>query len=816
MRPTRRTSDPMPIHERQPAATTCRHHARERGAAAAAGRLSSRTGRWRPPLSRLAAVALAVAASACSLAAAAASLPLIPRAAQVDMAAGSVRIDAGTRIFVAAGDAPARRVAGQLAELLARTRGLRLAVSSGTPPSGRPAITLHLAAAAPVAQAEGYALDIDAAGARIAARDEAGLFYGAVSLWQLLTADGGQGPAVLPAARVRDWPRFAWRGLMIDSARHMQSVAEIERLLGQMAQHKLNVLHWHLSDDQGWRLQIKRHPELTRIGAWRVPPNAGEDGEPARYGGFYTQDQVREVVAYAAARHITVVPELDMPGHAQAAVAAYPRLGVTGQRPPVSVDWGVNPYLYNVDEATFRFLEEVLDEVMALFPSRYIHVGGDEAIKDQWQASPAVQAKRRALGLKDEDALQGWFIGRIGRYLAAHGRRLVGWDEILAGGVPADAAVMSWRGVDGAVAAARQGHDVVLSPSPQLYFDHVQSARLDEPAGRPPVIDLASVYAFEVVPKGLDTAQARHVLGAQANLWTEHMPGAAHLEHAAFPRLDALAEAVWTPAARRDWPDFLARLPAQLARYRRQGIGYADSAFAVDVGVDRNAALASGTARVALASQSGAGTIRYSLDGSVPGPASPIYRNPLAVKLPAKVIAVALDARGVPLAAPRQRVLDAAHLLSLGGAELRNCPGSDFALRAQPEPDAATLAPVYNVDVFDSCWVYPQARLDGIAAVHVEAARLPRNYALAHEAAKVVSRTPATAHGELVVRQDRCDGPVLASLPLPAPAAGNRRFALDGTLPAQRGVHDLCLIFTAPSTGPLYAIGRIALVPASP
>jgi hexosaminidase len=759
----------------------------------------------------LAGVILAALPVRVAHAATAATIPLIPLPAQLDAGRGSFNVDAYTPIVVADHAASTQRTARYLAELIARTRGLHLSVRQGT--AKVPAIVLLRDPQAPVANREGYALDVTPEGIRITARDDAGLFYGAVTLWQLLTPDAQHGAMQLPAVHIRDQPRFAWRGLMLDSARHFQSVAEIEQLLNQMAQHKLNVFHWHLTDDQGWRIQIKRYPELTRIGAWRTPPDAGHEGEPQRYGGFYTQDDIRRVVAYAAERHITVVPEIDMPGHAQAVVAAYPQFGVTGKRPPVSVDWGVNPYLYNVDDAAFRFITNVLDEVMALFPSKYIHVGGDEAVKDQWQTSPAVQAKMHALGLKDEDALQGWLIDRVGRYLDAHGRRLIGWDEILDGGVPADATVMSWRGTKGAIKAAQQGHDVVLSPAPDLYLDQLQSDRADETAGRTPVRDLASVYSFEPVPKELDTAQAQHVLGAQANAWTEHMPTMQHVEHAAFPRLAALSEVDWSPAAARDWSSFTSRLPAQFARYRAQGIAYADSAFAADIALDRHAALASGTAQVSLSNQAGSGVLHYTLDGSVPGRDSPEYRQPLVVKLPTTVRAVTLAADGSMLAAPRQRMLSRADLLSISGNEMPNCPGSDFRLRVQPLPDATSLAPVYSINLFNTCQLYPLTPMEGMATIRVDAVRLERNYALAHEAKLVVSHPHTTSFGELVVHQDRCDGPVLVGMPLPDPARSARRFALHASLPAQHGEHALCLLYTAPIDGPLYALDRVALLP---
>jgi hexosaminidase len=756
-------------------------------------------------------LALAVLPLRATLASEATPPSLIPLPAQFQLQPGRFTVDADTPIVLADHDAATKQTAAYLIDLLARTRGLRLRVAEGG--KAARAIVLQRDPQAPVEQAEGYMLTVTPQGIRIVARDDAGLFHGAITLYQLLTPDAEQGAVAVPALSIRDWPRFRWRGLMLDSARHFQSVAEVESLLDQMAQHKLSVLHWHLTDDQGWRIQIKRYPELTRIGAWRTPPDAGHDGEPRRYGGFYTQDEIRRVVAYAAARHITIVPEIDMPGHAQAAVAAYPQLGVTGKQPGVSTDWGVNPWLYNVDENTFTFIDNVLDEVMALFPSKYIHVGGDEAIKDQWQASPAVQAKMHALGLKNEDALQGWFIDRIGQYLDRHGRKLVGWDEILeSDNLPADATVMSWRGIDGAIKAALLGHDVVMSPSPALYFDHVQGDLADEYAGRLGVESLKNVYGFQVVPGVLSAAQAKHVLGVQANLWTEHLPTFGHVEHAAFPRLDALSEVAWSPPAINHWPGFLARLPAQFERYRAQHVNVADSAFAVDIATDRNLALVTGKATVTLATQTGFGAIRYTLDGSAPTPASPRYNVPFNATLPVTVRAASFAADGSRLAAPRERVLDRAALLSLPGNMLPNCPGSDFRLRLQPMPDAKSIQPVYAVNVFDTCQLFPATWMNGIAAIHVDAVRLPRNFALAHEQKLVVSRPHATPFGELVVRADQCDGPVLASLPLPDPAHGARNFALDAKLPAQQGEHALCLIYTAPVDGPLYALGRVTLL----
>lgn len=635
-----------------------------------------------------------------------------------------------------------------------------------------------------------------------------GLFYAGISLWQLLSAAPPEaGVRRIANGIIVDHPRFRWRGLMLDSVRHMQSVATIKTVLEQMAEHKLNVFHWHLTDDQGWRLPVDGYPELTRIGAWR------KDGNGKRYGGFYTRAQIREIVAYAAERHIMVIPEIDMPGHAQAAVASYPWAGVTGRRPPVSQDWGVNPYLFNIDARTFKLIHAVLDEVMALFPSRYIHAGGDEAIKDQWQASPTIRKRLHQLGLDDADALQAWFMHRISNYLAQHGRRMLGWDEILDGGAPDNAVVMSWRGGKGAVKAASQGHDVVMAPSGELYFDHVQSSRSDEISGRLPVISLADVYAYDPAPPALDARARKHVLGAQANVWTEHLPGAGHVLRAIFPRIDALAEVLWSPPSKRNWDDFLQRLSPQLGRYAAGNVAWSDSAFAVDITVDRAHALASGSARVMLSNQAGFGTIRYTLDGSTPNSQSPRYTGPFPVTLPTTVAALALDDHGKPLSHPRQRVLSHAALLSLSGNTLPNCPGSDFRLRVQPAANATSLAPDYSVNVFDACQMYPPTALDGVGAIRIDVARLPRNYALAHEVDKVIRRTHRTPQGELVARLDDCDGRVVASMPLPPPGQDPQRFTLEHALPQLRGTHAICLQFDVPIPGPLYGLDQVSLLP---
>jgi len=354
----------------------------------------------------------------------------------------------------------------------------------------------------------------------------------------------------------------------------------VKRFLDLMALHKLNVFHWHLVDDQGWRLEIKKYPKLTEIGAWRAQSprpggNLGGDGVP--HGGYYTQEEVRDIVAYAAARFIRVVPEIELPGHSSAAIASYPELGNTdapGFAPRVQERWGVFPYLYAPKPTTFAFLDDVFTEVLALFPGTFIHVGGDEAVKTQWENSPAAQAFLRANGLKDSHELQGWFIQRTERFLSAHGRRLVGWDEIQEGGLAPGATMMAWRDVKWAVAAARRGHDVVLAPTSHTYFDYTEGTPEEEGEKVGRQLTLEKVYAFDPVPEALEPEFRAHVLGAQGQLWSEHLEGWAKVERRALPRVSALAEVLWSPQQKRDYADFRARLPWLLARFDRLGANY--------------------------------------------------------------------------------------------------------------------------------------------------------------------------------------------------------------------------------------------------
>jgi len=512
---------------------------------------------------------------------------VIPAPERAELLGGEFSLAPQTRI-ASGNDAGSQRVAQYFAELLRRSSGLSLQVGERPDPAPAQGGIAFLIDRDADASPEAYSLSILPQGVTVSASDPRGLLYGAVTLWQLLGPEAGAAaPVSIPAMRVADAPRFRWRGLMLDSARHYQSPEFIERLIDWMALHKLNVLHWHLTDDQGWRLEIRKYPRLAQIGAWRVPAGAGpaadvdpSTGKPRRYGGYYSQDTVRRIVQHAAARNVTIVPEIEMPGHATAALVAYPELGVDGHAPAsVPADWGIYPNLYNVDDATFEFIEDVLSEVIELFPGEYIHVGGDEAVKVQWQSSRRVQQLMRERGVADMHALQSYFTQRVGRFLSAHGRRLVGWDEILEGGLAPEATVMSWRGIDGAVAAAAAGHDAVLSPWPTFYFDNRQGAGITEPPGRGRIVSLEDVYRFDPMPGQLAAGQQRHILGVQANLWTEHMRTEERVQWMAVPRAAAIAEIGWSPPERLDFADFRSRLDIAFAWYRALGFGYADTEF---------------------------------------------------------------------------------------------------------------------------------------------------------------------------------------------------------------------------------------------
>ncbi|MFI7238497.1 beta-N-acetylhexosaminidase [Streptomyces cyaneofuscatus] len=447
----------------------------------------------------------------------------------------------------------------------------------------------------PALAPEAYRLTVDAEAVRITGGSAAGLFWGAQTFRQLLGPDAFRRAPIapgrtwhVPAVVIEDTPRFSWRGLMLDVSRHFLPKDDVLRYLDLLAAHKLNVFHFHLTDDQGWRVEIKRYPRLTEAGAWRSRTKYGhrasELWDETPHGGYYTQDDIREIVAYAAERHIRVVPEIDIPGHSQAAISAYPELGNTDVTDTTTLSvwdtWGINPNVLAPTDNTLRFFEGVFEELLGLFPaatSPFIHVGGDECLKDQWKESATAQARIAELGLKDEDELQSWFIRHFDSWLTARGRRLIGWDEILEGGLAEGAAVSSWRGYAGGIAAAEAGHDVVMCPEQQVYLDHRQDGGPDEPMPIGYVRTLEDVYRFEPVPPGLSEEAVRHILGTQANVWTEVMQNRSRVDYQVFPRLAAFAEVAWSslPApADRDFTGFEERMTAHYARLDALGVDY--------------------------------------------------------------------------------------------------------------------------------------------------------------------------------------------------------------------------------------------------
>ncbi len=514
-----------------------------------------------------------------------ATIAVIPRPAHVTMGQGMFHIERGTEIRVLHSG---RHIGEQLADYLEPAMGWRLPVRVGGTPSGSELVFIRDSSLHSLGT-EGYRLSVTAHRLTVRAPETAGLFYGIQTIRQLLPTDIFRDAPVdstdwsMPAVTIEDQPRFRWRGAHLDVVRHFMPKEFVKKYIDLLALHKMNSFHWHLTDDQGWRIEIKKYPKLTEVGAWRketmVPPyprNRAEmkfDSTPT--GGFYTQDDIREIVAYAADRHINVVPEIEMPGHAVAAIAAYPELGLTGDTTTVATYWGVFSNILNPTDATVKVFQDVLIEVMELFPSKFIHVGGDEADKALWKASPEIQARIKQLGLTNEAELQRWFIQPMDQVLSAHGRRLIGWDEILEGGLAPGATVMSWRGVAGGVAAARAGHDVVIAPTSHTYLDYYQSQdRANEPIAIGGFLPMDTVYAFDPYPGSLEPQYRKHILGAQVQLWTEYIPTPKQAEYMAYPRTSAFSEVVWTPKDERDYGDFLRRLKVHEKRLDALDVNY--------------------------------------------------------------------------------------------------------------------------------------------------------------------------------------------------------------------------------------------------
>ncbi|MDH3269715.1 MAG: beta-N-acetylhexosaminidase [Gemmatimonadota bacterium] len=508
-------------------------------------------------------------------------LSVIPVPKQVEAARGSFTLDAGVGIGLAdASDASLREIAELWAVPFRRGAALPFPIGSEGD------IRLAVEPEATGVGAEGYRLDVRSDGISVVGTDHAGVFYGLQTLSQLMPpgTEAGIGSTSegveIAAVSIVDEPRFAYRGMHLDVARHFFDPDFVKRYLDLLARYKINRFHWHLTEDQGWRIEIDAYPRLMEIAAYRDETQIGHGseefrGDGERHGGYYTKEEIRDIVAYAKARHITVIPEIEMPGHAQAALAAYPELACTEGPFEVAKTWGVFEDIYCPYEETFVFLETVLTEVIELFPGEYIHIGGDEAPKTRWEESEYVENLMQRLGFNDVEQVQGWFIRRIERFLNDKGKRIIGWDEILEGGIAPNATVGSWRGVLGGIEASRMGHDVIMTPYSHLYFDYYQSEdRENEPFAIGGFLPLDTVYSYEPIPGPLRARDASRIIGAQANMWTEYMKTPEHVEYMLLPRMLALAEVVWSPAEKKGYEAFLGRLQWHLRRFDALGVNY--------------------------------------------------------------------------------------------------------------------------------------------------------------------------------------------------------------------------------------------------
>ncbi|WP_417451050.1 beta-N-acetylhexosaminidase [Kordiimonas sp.] len=731
---------------------------------------------------------------------------IIPAPAQLETREGSFELTANTSIAVPAGDKVLARTAAYLADKLRTTTGLTLTVIEG----GDNRAGIRFARASGAMGTGAYNLAVDAKGGIVQASTDEGFFYGAMSLWQL--ADPQAHGTFMPFVEITDSPRLEWRGAMLDVSRHFRSVDFVKNFIDWMAVHKMNVFHWHLTDDQGWRIEIKKYPKLTSIGAWRVPagdaPQADIDpatGEPRLYGGFYTQEQVKDVVAYAAERFITVMPEIDLPGHASAAVAAYPEFG-TEPVEAVGSDWGIYYSTFNLEPATITFLEDVMDEVLALFPSTFVHIGGDEVATRQWENSARIKERMEELGIENVHEVQPYFTRHFANYLAERGRRLIGWDEILEGGSIADSAIMSWRGIKGGVEAAKAGRQVVMAPSPIYYTDYRQSYLPDEPPGRDHVQTLQDIYEFDPF-EGLSDEEAKAVLGAQVTVFTEHMRTEERVEKMAFPRALALAERVWSPEGAKPFDDFARRLMPHMARLKAIGLHPADSTYAVRFDVSP---ATGGKHTVTLDTQSGQGIIRYTLDGGEPNAASPVYQAPLVLGDDA-VVRAASFYQGTALSHVREQELDWSSRTFRNEDELALC-SADLAIKLDDDWPRDGERANFLIDIVKPCWVYEAPDMAGVTGVRISVGNLPYNFQIGDLINKVELKEPQTEAGEIVVFKDSCDsGMELARLPLEVASKHYGVTTLEAPLEGAAEAQALCFQVAASHYEPLWALDWVQL-----
>jgi len=575
------------------------------------------------------------------------AINIIPKPVSVKLKPGTFKLNGNTVLYVS-NEAKETATAGFFASLIgnAGLKRLRLQDIPKDMKSVSNGIIFRFTLKGNIPP-EGYVLNITPERIILEASEGAGLFYGMQSLIQLLppeiysvNKDRVNSQYSIPCMEIRDHPRFHYRGMHLDVSRHFFPKEFIKQYIDLIAMYKMNVFHWHLTDDNGWRIEIKKYPKLTGIGAWRVdhendPWNKREPqkpGEPATYGGFYTQEDIREIVKYAGQRYVTIIPEIEMPAHCVEVLAAYPNLSCKGNQvtvPPGSY-WPNTDIYCAGNDSVFIFLQDVLSEVIDLFPSEYIHIGGDEADKTSWTACPRCQARIKAEGLKDENELQSYFVKRIEKFILSKNRRMIGWDEILDGGIAPEATVMSWRGVEGGIAAARQGHDAIMTPEDYCYFDHYQALSSTEPKAIGGFLPLKKVYSYEPVPEELKADERKHILGAQGNLWTEFIPTVKQAEYMALPRMIALSEVDWSPKGKRDFLEFRTRLTPHLRKLDFMKVNYSPGSFKVDINTRFDQK--TGKAEVILSSEQPGIPIYYTLNGNDPDSKSTQYTDPFDIK----------------------------------------------------------------------------------------------------------------------------------------------------------------------------------------
>lgn len=551
---------------------------------------------------------------------------VIPQVQNLSVKDGDVYVFDSSRKLVY-DNQDSRRSLELFAQDLEELVGIRPSVAAGTSEDAKDNVYFTLGLQD--GRKEAYSINVSSDGILVRAVSPEGIYRATRTLLKSVGTEKTSS-VEFPSAEVSDWPRFGYRGLMLDVSRHFSDVEMVKRTIDMLALHQLNIFHWHLTDDQGWRIEIKSHPELTEVGAWRDDTVVGRylggtdyptDGK--RHGGFYTQEQIREIVAYAKERYIEIIPEIDLPGHTSAVLAAYPQLGCEDKEYKVANRWGViRDVLCAGNPASLDLFKDIMDEVCDLFPGKYIHLGGDECVKDRWKACPKCQKKIRELGLKDgsryskEDYLQSWFMGEVASFVQSKGKRVIGWDEILEGVPMDDSVIMSWRGTEGGITAARMGHDVVMTPTSDMYFDQSQTlaSQLEEiPVGG--FINVMKVYSYEPLPASLTPEQQKHILGCQANVWCEYMPEERIRQYQMLPRLAALSEVQWTMPERKNYKDFLKRLPKMLSIYDHYGYNYAKHIF--DVACSYSVNVEKGSLEVSL-STLGNDPIYYTLDGTSP------------------------------------------------------------------------------------------------------------------------------------------------------------------------------------------------------